>query len=160
MVWFAGWSPQHAGKIVCLLSVLICGSPGNAQAEVVGATAGELGVSAEGSANYSIEIAVPLGTTGVQPKLSLHYDSQSGNGVLGVGFSLGGLSAISRCGKTLPIDSTITAVDYSDNDRFCLDGQRLVPLSGSYGADGTEYRMCRRPNGISMASRLDSPRRA
>jgi Salmonella virulence plasmid 65kDa B protein len=108
-------------------------------AELVGATAGELGVSAEGSANYSIEIAVPPGTTGVQPKLSLNYDSQAGNGALGVGFSLGGLSSISRCGKTLPIDSTISAVDYSANDRFCLDGQRLVPVSGSYGADGTEY---------------------
>jgi hypothetical protein len=108
--------------------------------EVAGATAGELGVTADGSASYGVQIAVPPGTTGVQPKLSLQYDSQTGNGVLGVGFSLGGLSSISRCGKTLPIDATITAVDYSTNDRFCLDGQRLVPVSGTYGGNGTEYR--------------------
>jgi Salmonella virulence plasmid 65kDa B protein len=144
MVRYARRSPQHAARIACILSLLIwlTGSPGKVQAgDIAGATAGELGVSAEGSANYAVEIAVPPGTTGVQPKLSLRYDSQVGNGVLGVGFSLGGLSAISRCGKTLPIDGTITAVDYSSNDRFCLDGQRLVPVSGSYGADGTEYRI-------------------
>ena len=108
--------------------------------EVPGATAAEFGVSSDGSAKYSIEIAVPPGTTGVQPKLSLNYDSQAGNGVLGMGFSLGGLSAISRCGKTLPIDGAITAIDYSTNDRFCIDGQRLVPMTGNYGAAGTEYR--------------------
>jgi hypothetical protein len=123
------------------LTIALLSLPEQAHAEeVVGATAGELGVSAEGSAHYSIAIAVPSGTTGVQPKLDLRYDSQAGNGVLGVGFSLGGLSSISRCGKTLPIDGTVTAVDYSSNDRFCLDGQRLVPVSGTYGADGTEYR--------------------
>ena len=124
MVRYAGRSAQHVGRVTCVLSLLIwlAGLPEGAHAvEIVGATAGELGVSAEGSANYSIEIAVPPGTTGVQPKISLRYNSQAGNGGLGVGFSLGGLSAITRCGKTLPIDSTITAVDYSSNDRFCLD---------------------------------------
>ena len=25
-------------------------------------------------------------------------------------------------------------------DRYCLDGQRLVAISGTYGADGAEYR--------------------
>ncbi|MDX2264346.1 MAG: FG-GAP-like repeat-containing protein, partial [Hyphomicrobiales bacterium] len=37
-------------------------------------------------------------------------------------------------------DGTITAVDYTANDRFCLNGQRLVAVSGTYGANGTEYR--------------------
>src|SRR5688572_12913386 len=112
-----GFSAAFAVSLLCWLT----GSPADAQAEdIVGSTAGELGVSAEGSASYAIEIGVPPGTTGVQPKLSLRYDSQAGNGVLGVGFSLGGLSGISRCGKTLPVDGTITAIDYSSNDRFCL----------------------------------------
>jgi hypothetical protein len=144
MILLAGRASRGARRIIPAIAgvlSLLTASVGLAErmqaAELVGATAGELGVSAEGSANYSIEIAVPPGTTGVQPKLSLNYDSQAGNGALGVGFSLGGLSAISRCGKTLPIDSTISTVDYSANDRFCLDGQRLVPVSGSYGADGT-----------------------
>jgi hypothetical protein len=125
------------------VAALLCAFGPTAQLEaeeLVGTTAGELGVSAEGSANYNIQIALPPGTAGVQPKISLQYDSQAGNGALGVGFSLGGLSAISRCGQTLPIDRTIAGINYSSSDRFCLDGQRLVPVSGSYGAEGTEYR--------------------
>jgi hypothetical protein len=31
-------------------------------------------------------------------------------------------------------------VDFDSNDKFCLNGQRLVPVSGAYGAVGTEYR--------------------
>lgn len=31
-------------------------------------------------------------------------------------------------------------MDFDANDRFCLDGQRLMVVSGSYGADGAEYR--------------------
>jgi hypothetical protein len=134
-----GLTVVSIGFFILAISLLDCAGSTRAE-EVVGATSGELGVSAEGSANYSIEISVPPGTTGVQPKLSLQYDSQAGNGPLGVGFFPSGLSSISRCGKTLPIDATITAIDYSTNDRFCLDGQRLVPVSGTYGGNETEYR--------------------
>jgi hypothetical protein len=31
-------------------------------------------------------------------------------------------------------------VDFDSNDKFCLNGQRLVLVSGAYGAVGTEYR--------------------
>jgi len=31
-------------------------------------------------------------------------------------------------------------VKFDANDRFCLDGQRLVAVNGVYGANGTEYR--------------------
>jgi hypothetical protein len=36
----------------------------------------------------------------MQPELSINYNSNAGNGQLGVGFSLGGLSIIHRCSKT------------------------------------------------------------
>ena len=32
------------------------------------------------------------------------------------------------------------SVNYDANDRFCMDGQRLIVTSGTYGADGSEYR--------------------
>ena len=105
-----------------------------------GATPGSFNVSESGAATYSIPIAVPPGTAGMEPKLSLQYNSQSGNGLLGMGWSLGGLSSISRCPQTQAIDGVRGSVNFDANDRFCLDGQRLMVVSGSYGADGAEYR--------------------
>jgi hypothetical protein len=77
----------------------------------------------------------------VEPKLALVYNSQAGNGLLGVGWNLEGLSAITRCARTVAQDGVRGSVNYDSNDRFCLDGQRLVMVSGSsYGADGAQYR--------------------
>ena len=57
---------------------------------------GSFSVSEAGAASYSIDIEVPPGTGGVEPKLSLSYSSQGGNGLLGMGWSLSGLSSIGR----------------------------------------------------------------
>ncbi len=39
------------------------------------------------------------------------------------------------------MDGFADAVDFDDNDRFCLDGQRLLTVAGAtYGAVGAEYR--------------------
>jgi RHS repeat-associated protein len=111
-----------------------------ANSAVVGATPGSFRVSESGAAIYTIPLAVPPGTAGMAPTLSLNYNSQSGNGVLGVGWSLGGLSVIHRCPATIVQDGFKGGINYDANDRYCLDGQRLVAVSGNYGADGTEYR--------------------
>jgi hypothetical protein len=37
-------------------------------------------------ANYAIPITVPPGISGMKPELSINYNSNSGNGLLGVGF--------------------------------------------------------------------------
>ncbi|HYE86060.1 MAG TPA: FG-GAP-like repeat-containing protein, partial [Vicinamibacterales bacterium] len=68
---------------------------------------------------------------------------QGGNGLPGMGWSLGGLSAIHRCPKTIAQDGTKGGINYTATDRFCLDGQRLVlvaPSGGVYGNANTEYR--------------------
>src|SRR5438876_11007167 len=52
---------------------------------------GNFGVGASGAATYRVPIAVPSGTAGMVPSLSLEYDSQSGNGIAGVGWSVAGL---------------------------------------------------------------------
>ncbi|MCW8926513.1 MAG: VCBS repeat-containing protein, partial [Xanthomonadales bacterium] len=63
---------------------------------------------------------------------------------VGVGWTLGGVSAISRCPQTIEQDgiSRPKRIGLNDEDRFCLDGERLVsdPASGVDGADGTQYR--------------------
>jgi RHS repeat-associated protein len=106
---------------------------------------GSFDVNRLGSASYNIPVEIPPGTAGMQPSLSLTYNSGLTNGLLGKGWSLGGLSVISRCGATIAQDGYKSAVNLStvtssSGDRFCLDGQKLIAKSGTYGAAGTEYR--------------------
>jgi hypothetical protein len=125
---------------LCLVFIgLLIGSTLNAA--VVGATKGEFTVN-QGTANYSLKIDVPPGVAGMEPKLSLEYASGSENGYMGLGWSQGGISSITRCPQTKAVDGANHkhGVKYNADDRFCLDGQRLIAISGEYGADGTEYR--------------------
>src|SRR5262245_44012613 len=101
---------------------------------------GSFQVSPTGAAAYTVPIAVPPGTAGMAPSLSISYNSQARNGLIGVGWHLEGLPSIGRCARTIAQDGVRGSVNYDANDRFCLDGQRLVAISGAYGADGTEYR--------------------
>ena len=120
--------------------LLLLGTAVQAATAPVGATPGTFAVSPSGAATYSIPIFVPPGTNGMQPQLSLNYNSQGGNGLIGMGWSLGGLSAIHRCGSTIAIDGIKGGVNYNANDKFCLDGERLIVINGTYGAAGSEYR--------------------
>ena len=106
----------------------------------VGTTAAEFSVGGGGSANYSIPISVPPGIGGMAPSISLQYDASSADGIVGRGFSLAGLSQITRCNRNKADDGYLKAIEFNATDAFCLDGQRLVAISGSYGAVGTEYR--------------------
>ncbi|MFH1814661.1 MAG: FG-GAP-like repeat-containing protein, partial [Pseudomonadota bacterium] len=101
---------------------------------------GQFAVSETGAATYMIPIEVPPGVAGMEPKLALIYNSQSGNGLLGMGWSLSGLSAITRCPRTMVQDGVRGGINYDLNDRYCLDGQRLILVSGTEGGNGTEYR--------------------
>ncbi|NET24404.1 polymorphic toxin-type HINT domain-containing protein [Okeania sp. SIO1I7] len=106
----------------------------------LGTIPGEFAVNGNGGATYSVSIEVPPGINGVQPNLSLVYNNQQQNGLLGMDWQLAGLSAIARCGKTIATDGTKGGVNFDSEDRFCWDGQRLIAVNGEYGADGTEYR--------------------
>ena len=94
--------------------------------EVPGAMPGSFSVSDSGKANYVIPIEVPPGRAGLQPSLSLVYSSTRANGVMGIGWSIGGLSTISRCPKTVAQDGVAEPVQLDEDDAFCLDGQRLI----------------------------------
>ena len=74
---------------------------------LVGSTKGSFSVSPSGTASYNIPIQLPPNVGGVQPSLSLSYDSSGGNGLLGMGWQLSGFSSISRCPKTLERDGKI-----------------------------------------------------
>ncbi len=122
-----------------LVHVLVPG-PGGARAQLAGRIDAEFGVNERGAATWVVPIVVPPGTAGMEPAFALVYDSQQGNGPLGAGFALAGTSAITRCDSDLARDGFIRAVAFDAADAFCLDGQRLVLVRGTHGADGSEYR--------------------
>jgi RHS repeat-associated protein len=107
----------------------------------VGTTQGKLAVGNNGGASYSIPIVVSPGTAGLQPKLSFEYSSRGGNGIMGMGWSIAGVSAITRVPPTRAQDGLIHGVNFSTTDRFAMDGQRLICLSkGNDGLPGQEFR--------------------
>jgi RHS repeat-associated protein len=112
----------------------------NTTSYLVGATNGVFDVNALGGAAYTIPLGVPEGVGGFAPSLSLTYSSNSGNGIAGYGWNIGGLSVITRGPKTYYHDGTSVGVNLTSTDRFFLDGQRLICTNGSYGADNSEYR--------------------
>lgn len=96
-------------------------------------------VNESGAANACLPITAPPGTGGMEPQLSLCYSSQGTNGPVGMGWSLSGLSVITRCPATKAQDSFNDPVDFDEQDRFCLDGERLMVAGGDYGADQAWY---------------------
>jgi hypothetical protein len=74
------------------------------------------------------------------PDLSIRYNSTAKNGYLGVGWSIAGLSQITRCNKNRRYDSWPGAVKMDSSDRYCLDGRRMLEVDpNTYGQDGAEY---------------------
>lgn len=109
--------------------------------DTIGSVGGSFRVDESGAATYSVPIATVKGTAGVVPQISLNYSSQAGNGLMGKGWSIGGLSAVTRCRQTLSQDKSAKAITWSVEDRFCLDGQRLLLETGAnYGAVGATYK--------------------
>lgn len=123
------WRPSSMTLGVVFLGFII--SSNSNAAYDVGSLPGSFSVTPSGAANYSLAIDLPPGISGLQPNIGVTYDSQAGNGLLGMGWSISGLSQITRCAKTLADDGFIHGVDYTAEDAFCLDGQRLVNTEGN-----------------------------
>lgn len=105
----------------------------------VGLPQGTFSADANGQATFSIPVVVPPGIAGLTPKLTLTYGHRQPNGFMGVGWSCGGLSSITRVRATYAVDGFSGTVSYGGNDRFALDGQRLINIAGEYGKPGTVY---------------------
>jgi hypothetical protein len=107
----------------------------------VGTIPGNWSVSPTGAASYTIPIQIAPGIRDIVPNLFINYNHQSGEGLLGLGWSLSGLSYISRVATNLYHETYIDGVDFDASDRFALDGNRLIVSNGgTYGANNTEYR--------------------
>ena len=106
----------------------------------VGAISGHAEVS-NGAASYTIPIQVPIGTNGVVPDISLVYNSLAGNGPLGQGWDLVASSSITRIGKNIFQDGVVGSVNLDINDKFALDGKRLIVKSGVYAEANSIYTL-------------------
>ena len=133
--------------IVALSQVIACSGNDtklaasfDSEPTIAGTLPGTVSVGKSGDAAYQIPLDVAPGSGGLRPVLSVDYNSGSGNGILGVGFSLGGLSAVRRSGSVKAIDGKTTAIAFNTDDQFLLDGQRLMNIDGKHQQDTATYR--------------------
>jgi RHS repeat-associated protein len=112
----------------------------NLPPNVIGAMESKFLIDPNGSATYHIPIDLPPGIKNLQPELAIQYRSAGANGKLGMGWRITGLSSISRVGAIDAVDGFMGGVSYNGNDRFALNGQRLINTNGDYGSDGTIYQ--------------------
>ena len=112
----------------------------NTTTAAVGSTSGSFAVNDFGEAFYQIPVFTSPGTAGMVPGISLVYNSNSGDGIMGTGWAIAGLSSIHRVPKNLYHENMVDGVDLSANDRLALDGNRLILAGGVYGEDQSVYR--------------------
>ncbi|HZM76517.1 MAG TPA: RHS repeat-associated core domain-containing protein [Candidatus Limnocylindrales bacterium] len=103
-----------------------------AAAEIAPA-AGEGGADATGRFATSIPIQVPA-FRGLEPSLRLRYDSGTGTGFVGVGWTLTGVSFVERAGPMRGV------ARYDNDDIFLLDGQELLPCTTFGGTHCTKQQ--------------------
>ncbi len=88
-------------------------------------------VGPDGSANWRLPIKLPPAVNNSQPELAIAYNSNTPNGMLGVGFYLDGLAAISRVNNG-------RGVRYDTKDTFAGPGGRLYFVGSSAGVYHSE----------------------
>ncbi|HYL97776.1 MAG TPA: SpvB/TcaC N-terminal domain-containing protein, partial [Blastocatellia bacterium] len=110
--------------------------------------------SATGTASFSVPIPASPSRGGFDPKLSLSYDSGSGNGPFGLGWSLSVPSITRKTDKGLP-----QYQDAEDSDIFILSGSEdLVPVLKPSGSGWTKNDYQATDGGQTYDVRLYRPR--
>jgi RHS repeat-associated protein len=101
----------------------------------VGTVPGDFSVGQDGSASYRVPLWTPDSVSeGTRPSLALRYSSAAGDGRLGYGWDLAGLSEITRCQPGSLLNEPRAPIKYTSQDRFCLDGARLMFVSEDSGS--------------------------
>jgi len=117
----------------------------------VGILEGQHAVTPSGAATYNIPIKLAPGTNGMAPSVSISYSSQTGNGLVGYGWNLAGISMITAAPHTLYYDSVNAPSSVDDN--YLLDGNRLLKNPGDgaeYLTEVTDYTLVRQIGGTSQ----------
>lgn len=103
-------------------------------------TQGKLEISNNGQATFNLPIAIPSSINNYGPKIDINYVSGQGSGIAGQGWSINGISKITRINTRFDIDGFIDGVDFDENDKLALDGQRLITKTATYWSDGAIYQ--------------------
>ncbi|HKS37091.1 MAG TPA: toxin TcdB middle/N-terminal domain-containing protein [Verrucomicrobiae bacterium] len=96
-----------------------------------------------GGSSYGVSIAVAPGRAGLAPSIRLGYNSYTGNGLCGIGWSLEFMSIKRQTDKGFP--------EYDAGDTFVFGGEELVPLNNT----GQDWR-CENERGFQRLRRIDS----
>ena len=126
-------------KVTYISSIILLFFTIVAKAQNFQDTKGELSIANSGSASYTIPIAMPPSINGVAPVINLNYSSGARGGIAGQGWNVSGISSISRMSTRQDVDGFRDGVDFDDNDKLALDGQRLLLKTGTYWAEGSTY---------------------
>jgi hypothetical protein len=102
-------------------------------------TQGKLEIANSGQAVYTVPIALPPSLQNFGPTINLTYASGQFGGIVGQGWNLSTISMISRISTNITLDGVVDGVDFDDNDKLALDGQRLIIKTGTYWANGSTY---------------------
>lgn len=105
------------------------GGPSSGDMGVVGDLKGTYSVSPSGAMVYTIPLMKLTGINGMDPDLSIVYNSQAGIGLLGLGWNIAGISSIHRVPQNHYMDGCIDGISYDAGDRLALDGNRLIPAT-------------------------------
>jgi FG-GAP-like repeat/Abnormal spindle-like microcephaly-assoc'd, ASPM-SPD-2-Hydin/Salmonella virulence plasmid 65kDa B protein len=121
---FMGAGRRCASNVGVLALTLCLGlQAGGAQAQVT--------VTDAGSPSWQQSLSLPPGAGGLTPQLAVSYAPSGVNGPLGLGWSVQGLSVITRCAATIATDGVKGGVSFTASDKLCLDGQRLIQTQAS-----------------------------
>ena len=83
--------------------------------------------SVDTSGQFALTIPLDVAAGRGAPALQLAYDGTNAEeGPAGVGFSVTGVEAVTRCPKTVAMDGETRAVQLDADDAYCVFGKRLV----------------------------------
>ncbi|MDY0078660.1 MAG: SpvB/TcaC N-terminal domain-containing protein, partial [Bacteroidales bacterium] len=120
------------------------GTPDNNYGGRVGKLEDNLVVTPTGALQYEVPFDLPSGVNGLTPELSLVYNSQAGDGIVGMGWSISGLSKITRTPYTYYLNQYSNAVSFSNQDQLYYNGNYLVKnADGDYYAENTDFSVIR-----------------
>lgn len=96
-------------------------------------------VTPTGAASFSLPIEVPCGIGSTMPTLSVVYNSQTNNGLIGSGCNIEGISSITRGVSNIWHDGKMRGINGNNDDALYLDGTRLILRKGQPLSDGSLY---------------------